>query len=194
MTAYVTEYSHRRERLLQRLRPNLLMLKQFEQCHVTARWIRMLFMELLDRHVDREQKTTGGLAPQSKDSSRDASREAGTSPGTAQRPPYTATSAADQLQGPDSVAGQPTCSTRVDEEANSGISAESANGHQDWLPSSQSVDDFAMHLDSTFVDEFFSFPHDMHSESGSNTFPSPSTMAYQSMYYLADLGLNNGAI
>lgn len=194
MTAYVTEFGHRREQLLQRLRPNLLILKQFEQCHVTARWIRMLFMDLLDRHMDSEPKATTSVpAPQQENLQCDTSQENSVRVGTAQMPPYAVTRSTNRLQDLDGTADQHTFSTRVDGEPNSSGHAEASSG-LDGLHNSQNVAESPKLLDPAFVDEFFSFPHDMHSENGSNTFPSPSTMAYQSMYYLADLGLNNGAI
>jgi hypothetical protein len=37
----------KRDQLVQKLRPNLIALKQFEQCYITARWIRMMFMDLV---------------------------------------------------------------------------------------------------------------------------------------------------
>lgn len=48
MTAQVAKYgASKQDRLKQKLRPSLLALKQLEQCYITARWIRFLFMDFL---------------------------------------------------------------------------------------------------------------------------------------------------
>lgn len=54
MTAYVADYdtssSLKGVQLSRRLRPNVLALRQLEQCYTIARWVRNLFMEIMDRH------------------------------------------------------------------------------------------------------------------------------------------------
>ncbi|KAH6988863.1 fungal-specific transcription factor domain-containing protein, partial [Ilyonectria sp. MPI-CAGE-AT-0026] len=54
MTAYVADYdtssSIQSVQLSRRLRPNILALRQLEQCYTIARWVRNLFMEIMYRH------------------------------------------------------------------------------------------------------------------------------------------------
>lgn len=47
--AYLRKNRQDRELALIKLRPSLIALKQFEQCYIVARWIRILWTDILDR-------------------------------------------------------------------------------------------------------------------------------------------------
>lgn len=47
--AYLRKNRQDRELALVKLRPSLIALKQFEQCYIVARWIRILWTDILDR-------------------------------------------------------------------------------------------------------------------------------------------------
>lgn len=56
MTAHVAECGTsgaKRDQLSQKLRPCLLALKQFEQCYNLARWIKNMFMDIITRRPSR---------------------------------------------------------------------------------------------------------------------------------------------
>lgn len=63
MTAYVADHdtssSMQSVQLSRRLRPSVLALRQLEQCYTIARWVRNLFMEIMDRHQRRAAADQG---------------------------------------------------------------------------------------------------------------------------------------
>lgn len=48
MASHYVQFISQRDILVERLQPNLLALKQFEQCYILARWVRNLWMDIMD--------------------------------------------------------------------------------------------------------------------------------------------------
>jgi hypothetical protein len=67
--AYLRKNRQDRELALVKLRPSLIALKQFEQCYIVARWIRILWTDILDRSNRKtrahEQDQPAALEPNS---------------------------------------------------------------------------------------------------------------------------------
>lgn len=160
MTAqYVESHVSRvsRDMLLRQLRPNLLALKQFEQCYILARWIRNLFIDIMDQ----------------------AGR----------------TSAAETPQGIQTPHAQPLLAT----DANTGSMCP-LQQRQIPFPVSSILDSSSLNCGGSLGRQFFfdtqppsGNTHDFAMPDGFQRhldFPSPTSLEYQELSFLADLGFS----
>lgn len=51
--AYVRKSGQERDLALVKLRPSLIALKQFEQCYILARWVHILWTDIMERSVNK---------------------------------------------------------------------------------------------------------------------------------------------
>ncbi|KIV93367.1 hypothetical protein, variant [Exophiala mesophila] len=192
MTAHVAECGISglvRDQLSQKLRPNLLALKQFETTFILARWIRNLFMDIINRptrqavHRTRHQQEH---PPNTNRSSFEQPNPVTTSPHSQiqhQLPnqnPHAVTSAGHSFATTDQVAP-----TSIDDAT---YFYDSSSYDPGTSPST---------IMGNFVPNFITNEY-LHPQQGSGDmsgmnmidFPSPSTLEYQSLHFLADLGLS----
>ncbi|KIV76821.1 hypothetical protein PV11_08681 [Exophiala sideris] len=194
MTAHVAECSaSKREQLVHKLRPSLLALKQFEQCYITARWIRNLFMDFLgsaklragqrrktlgtQNDVDH-QNTAGG--PLSANNEHEASSE------PRNGVPESMTALCDESPYPvNGVQSQTQGDTSAPYLYNSGSYDFSVS------PGDMSQTIMSNLFPNHATNDFVSLHQPGVSGMSTIDIPSPSTLDYQSLYFLADLGLPN---
>lgn len=193
MTAHVAECGISglvRDQLSQKLRPNLLALKQFETTFILARWIRNLFMDIINRptrqavhrtrhqrehphqNTDRsslEQSPLVNPSPHSQSQHHHPNQSA-----------HIATSAGHSFSTSDQVAN-----ASIDD---ANYFYDSSNYDPGTSPST---------IMGNFVPNFITNEY-LHPQQGGGDmsgmnmidFPSPSTLEYQSLHFLADLGLS----
>lgn len=58
--AYVRKSGQERDLALVKLRPSLIALKQFEQCYILARWIRILWTDIMERSANKARTQKNG--------------------------------------------------------------------------------------------------------------------------------------
>jgi hypothetical protein len=202
MIAYASDHAElSREQLGKKLRPSLLALKQLEECHVIARWIRLLFMDFLERRGDRQDGQSRERTPQpssrcppgASDDNRNrmdlvslAEHAAGD-----RTTSYTEASAVDGTPTGHRVATYDD-TTIITSTGPDDVQRSDGAEATHWDFAHQPLFDSSISEDPTFVDEFFSELPQQGNNASPGCFPSPSTMAYQSIYFLADLGFQRG--
>ena len=201
MTTHVSECSvsgSRRDQLSQRLRPSLLSLKQFEQCYILARWIRNLFMDIINQPNRHEVHHPLGHDEQQNHDGRVIEQPSFTPDSPSRNPSLTTTT---DPSGPGttstdntySVGDPPSQNLSTSGDASSNIYDASSYAFSDSPTGTSGV------IVGNFVPNFIAneFLPPQRGMSGMNMidFPSPSSLEYQSLHFLADLGLsgfNNG--
>lgn len=219
MTTAVADHgTHQPEQLSLKLRPSLLALKQFETCHITARWIRTLFMDVLQRLERRSSKRSRRYRQSSKRQQAGTQVEEATSgPEISESRkcsplPYThmkcrlrscllehvisdEAATIPNLHSVPNFVHQPACPVSAGTPSLSSYSFESPNSYlQDSSIAGGTGLDHASStglMNTSFVDDLFTQPNSMYGWSGFDNFPSPSTLQFQSLYFLADLGMSN---
>lgn len=179
MTSYLAESGAQQGAhppLLAKLRGSLLSLKQLENVHITARWVRSLFMDFLDRLEERGSRRPTDLLIE--DDSRPQEIQDRSHPYARSRGQAMSTVAPVRLATVTTLGGDNNSDAYTDNQPFPGA----------WT-----------HMSSSLVDDLFMLPSGGEGEFALealptgygpfDTFPSPSTMQYQSMYFLADLGL-----
>ena len=199
MIAYASDHAELpRDQLGKKLRPSLLALKQFEECYVTARWVRSLFMDFLERRVDRQD---GSRTPQR--NSRQRVGDVGQNRNRLDQLPVAEDDAYHRVTpytDASAIAALPTGHTpttyndtmMTTSAGPSDLNRSDGDAAVQWEFTEQPMFDVSMSGDPTFVDELFSELPQPGSNTSPGCFPSPSTMAYQSIYFLADLGFHTG--
>ena len=199
--------------LLPKLRSTLLALKQLETCHMTARWIRSLFMDFLQKLQEREKehslRSTDQLEQNDDEHNTVGAMVSATSTQLPQRP-LTSTKLRQQIgtsnhtrercSNVEGVAEHQSKSLVPPPRHSSQTMAYSAyapyNDSFERDPASTAgvrplSDDPTLSFNISLIDDLFALPDGPSSsqQQSIDQFPSPSTMQFQSMYFLADLGL-----
>lgn len=194
MTAHVAECgisSTNRDVLSQKLRPNLLALKQFETTYILARWIRNLFMDIINKPVRQalDQRSDQRDRGQNTDSHGRFEQDSSMTPESFLRSHHQ--SAETSEQG--------TSSTHNSYSTGEGPPHTSAPDDGTFLYNSNSYDHSTSpsvimgNFVPNFITNEFLPPQQGNGDmSGMNMidFPSPSTLEYQSLHFLADIGLS----
>ena len=193
MTAHVAECGvswSRRDQLSQRLRPSLLALKQFEQCYVLARWIRNLFMDVINRPSQRDVHHAPGQVERQSLDSRIIEQPSSTPDSFTQNPATTDLSGtgSTSTDNPYSI-GDPPSQNLTPSGDTSSYLYETTSYDPSLSPTGTSGVIIGNFVPNFITNEFLPPQHGL---SGMNMidFPSPSSLEYQSLHFLADLGLS----
>jgi hypothetical protein len=186
MTAHVAECGvsgPKRDQLSQKLRPNLLSLKQFEKTYVLARWIRNLFMDIINRPSRHEADKVHSSSIDSRLAS------------TIENHP---TQASEVAAGQNSTGIAHTAYSDTEHSTHHARSQEGED--QSYFYDSNSYDAgtspsviMGNFVPNFITTEFLPPQHsgtDMQGNMNMIDFPSPSSLEYQSLHFLADLGLS----
>ncbi|OQU98289.1 Fungal specific transcription factor domain-containing protein [Cladophialophora immunda] len=188
MTAQVAECGvsgRNRQQLSQKLRPTLLSLKQFEQCYVLARWIRNMFMDIINRPSRPSNETT-----RTSEIPRIDSRMNELQP-LAERDLHSLAQTNMTISDSGTVPATETLYPFSEERASHNIASHdfsfvcSGPYGQSASPTGYLIDTL---IPNSPPNDFFP---PLASFEGVNMtdFPSPSSMEYQSLHFLAELGL-----
>jgi len=202
MTAHVAECgisSATRDVLSQKLRPNLLALKQFETTYILARWIRNLFMDIINKPVRQAVDQRGNQQKRSRivDSHGAPEQDSSMTPESFLRSHHQSTQPnSGSAQGSSSStthnsystgeAGPPHTSAPPDD----GTYIYETNSYDNSTSPSVIMGNFVPNfITNEFLPGQSGNSNDM---SGMNMidFRSPSTLEYQSLHFLADIGLS----
>ena len=193
MTAHVAECgisSAKRDILSQKLRPNLLALKQFETTYILARWIRNLFMDIFTKQSRQVlQQRRGDQQNQNQNVATSHVQDSSTTPEHLinSHPQHTAISGTGTTSTDASYSvGEPPGHASVSE---SGTYLYDSNFYDVETSPSAIMGNFVPNF---ITNEFLPHQYGNNDMSGMNMidFPSPSTLEYQSLHFLADLGLS----
>lgn len=192
MIAHVAECGvsgPQRLRLSQKLRPNLLALKQLEQCYMLAHWIRGLFMDIIERPERSRTEQKPGLPKEAQHL--DSSTVEGQSTTPDGHPP----NHSGITPGSNYLSGNSTTPTDHSFSVGEAPLPRHFPGGEgpSYLDLSISQSPMETSLGSLFPNfittDFFTPPYGV-PEMTMGDFPSPSSLEYQSLHFLADLGLS----
>lgn len=158
----------------------MLALKQFEQCYILARWIRHLFTDIINRQSRSNHESA--YKPASIDERVAGEEKPFTTEGTFQEQSVTDM---DGVHDFVPVTALPTDSYSMDDSARTPFHDTAL---YDMTAATPLMDNY---VPGFFTNDFLPLRHDMEGMGmGLGDFPSPSSLEYQSMHFLADLGLS----
>lgn len=199
MTAHVAECgisSATRDVLSQKLRPNLLALKQFETTYILARWIRNLFMDIINKPIRQalDQRSNQHKRSQNVDSHGPPEQDSSMTPESFLRSHHQSTvtsgsarASSSSTHNSYSTGEEPPPHTSGPDD---GTYIYDSNSYEHSTSPSVIMGNFVPNF---ITNEFLPGQHGGNSDmSGMNMidFPSPSTLEYQSLHFLADIGLS----
>jgi hypothetical protein len=193
MTAHVAECGvspAKHDQLSQKLRSSLLALKHFEQCYVLARWIRNIFMDIINRPSRRASHHA-----QKREGNHDLDkRVVGQSATPESLLQHLRLPAGTNMPGSTIVSsyavGEPTQQSHTTgTEASTVYMYDSSSYDPSASPTGTSavMDTIVPNL---ITNKFLPSPHEMSGMNNMIDFPWPSSLEYQSLHFLADLGLS----